>query len=133
MDITRSRRFIIAGTAAGIILIVSCSDDAPGSVDAATCNCPAAEPPLAGRIRQVTRSLEIGPNSTGLHSADCELGAQVLGGGCAGPEGIIKDIVIRQTRPSGGNVPGWSCDVRNNEPTPVTMQVMAFCLTPATN
>lgn len=132
MSIMRSRGFVIIGAITGGLLI-SCSDDTPGALDAGLCNCPAAEPPLDGRIRQMTRSREIGANEAGLVGVACDPGAHVLGGGCGGPDGIVADIVIRESLPNRGNVPGWYCSIRNNQSTPVTVHAMAFCLTPATN
>jgi hypothetical protein len=125
----RSFALIIAGLLAGVIAVVSCSDDSPGHADAAACECPAAEPPLSGRIRQVTVMQPVGANANGGQVAVCPAGAQLISGGCGGPVGSLPDIVIRQSLPSDGS-PGWSCDVHNNELTPVTIRVVAFCLVP---
>ena len=133
MNIMRSIGFVAAGVIAGGILVVSCSDDSPGDADAAMCDCPAAEPPLTGRIRQVTKEGQIGANDIGFLSVTCELGAQVLGGGCGGQSTAAPDIVIRQSIPNDGNVPGWVCDIRNNSLAPETVRATVFCLVPATN
>jgi hypothetical protein len=133
MNTMRSIGLVAAGVIAGAILVVSCSDDSPGAADAAMCDCPAAEPPLMGRIRQVTKEGQIGANTTDSLTVGCELGAQVIGGGCGGQAGAVpNDIVIRQSRPIDGD-PGWSCDIRNNSLAPETVRVIAFCLVPATN
>ena len=120
----------MTGMVAGIMLVISCSDDSPGNADAATCDCPAAEPPLDGRLQVVKATAEVPANSNGGQGAQCPVGSQYLGGGCGAINGQLPDIVLRQSAPSTSGR-GWYCEFRNNEPTPVTIEASVFCLVPA--
>ncbi len=74
---------LASGALACAALIVGCSDDSPSDVDAAVCDCPAAEPPLAGRVVSVRSSGNpIAPGSGGGAAADCPQGSTILGGAC---------------------------------------------------
>lgn len=129
MNIAKSCGLIVAGMVAGAMLVISCSDDSPGTADAATCDCPAAEPPLAGRIEAVTGTQEIPPNGIGGQSTQCPDGSVFLSGGCGTPDGSSPDILLRQSAPSTTGR-GWFCQFRNNENVPVTIQASAYCLVP---
>jgi hypothetical protein len=76
--------YLTSGVVAGVITVVACSDDSPGNVDAAdaACDCPAAEPPLAGRIVSVRATNLLAFGSSGLAGAECPTGATILGGAC---------------------------------------------------
>ena len=78
---------------AGVLLVVACGDDSPGDADAATCDCPAAEPPLAGRITVVHGTRLIPANGADLAEAVCPMGATLLGGGCrlAVPDSVFLE------------------------------------------
>lgn len=74
---------LLTGATACAVLIVACSDDSPPDVDAAVCDCPAAEPPLSGRIVAVrSNGNPIAAGSSGGAAAACPVGATVLGGAC---------------------------------------------------
>ena len=49
---TKGLMTLAAGVGVGIALVLSCGDDSPGDADAAVCDCPAAEAPLAGRVQE---------------------------------------------------------------------------------
>lgn len=120
----------------GMALVVSCADDSPGSADASNCSCPAAEPPLAGRVKFVTESGVVQPDSsTAARSAICPEGALVLGGGCENlPKGNIRNVTLRLSAPlvrDNGAIDGWTCVYFNNEAEPVEIQTSVACLMPA--
>lgn len=70
------------GVVAGAALIVACSDDSPTDADAAVCDCPAAEAPLAGRIVHVRAAGPLTAGGGGISAADCPAGATIIGGAC---------------------------------------------------
>lgn len=103
--------YLVGGFAVGIALIVACSDDAPGNVDAAdaaACDCPASEPPLAGRITRVRVDNTLSPGAGGGASAFCPAGAVALGGAC---EVAITDtnVVLLSSRFTAGTPAGYGC------------------------
>lgn len=69
------------------VTFAACSDDG-GQADAAGCTCPAAEPPLAGRIVQRSRLVTItaadgaGRHGFGQNGSPCLAGETLLSGGC---------------------------------------------------
>jgi hypothetical protein len=129
MRIASSVMSIVVGMIIGGGVMISCSDDSPSKADAA-CGCPAAEPPIAGRVVIVDQTQVIAANSTGLEGASCPEGAQLLSGSCkTDMENPIRDVTLQQS----GTSPlarGWNCFFRNNEATPVTIRVSAICLVP---
>lgn len=121
----------IATTAVGAVfgaaLVIACSDDSPPAADAAVCDCPAAEPPLAGRIVTVTNPVTVLANSGGGQSVGCPSGGTLLGGGCTRTSGA--ELIVAQSGPvpAGG---GWSCVWRNNIANDAMAIVHAICLVP---
>jgi len=99
---------LVAGFTAGVALVVACSDDSPGDVDAAVCDCPAAEPPLAGRITSARGTNPIMANDTAVASADCPAGAVVLGGSCEVMTGDAN-VVVMESRFTRGSLQGYQC------------------------
>jgi hypothetical protein len=118
---------LIVGLLAGVVLVVSCGDDSPGRVDAATCNC---EAPIAGRIVIVNQTQVIPGNARGGQGGGCPTGAILLSGSCT-TETInpLRDVTLEQ---SGfyEQEDGWNCEFKNNEATPVTIKVSVRCLMP---
>lgn len=120
----------VAGALAGVVLVLSCSDDSPGKVDAGACDCPAAEPPIAGRIMIVDTTQVIAPNGLGGTDAGCPQGARLLSGSCTtNAVNPRRDVTLQQ---SGfyTTEQGWTCEFKNNEATPVTIKASAICLMP---
>ena len=119
-----------AGLFAGIVLVLSCSDDSPGHADAASCDCPAAEPPLSGRITVVNQTQVIAANARGGQGASCPSGALLLSGSCT-TETInpLRDVTLEQ---SGFFMQenSWQCWFKNNEAAPVTIKASVRCLVP---
>ena len=122
---------LVAGAVVGALLVIACSDDSPGRADAASCDCPPAEPPIMGRITVASLTTEIAANDRGGQGVSCPAGAELLSGSCTtDPPSPIRDVTLKQ---SGfyGDASSWQCRFKNNETTPVTIKVSARCLTPA--
>jgi hypothetical protein len=124
---------ILAGALGGIVLVVACSDDSPARVDAATtCDCPAAEPPLAGRIMSVRGTGQLTPGTLGVAQADCPIGATILGGACevTTPDALIQVMSSRFGR---GSLQVFVCVWTAADATVAnTGTAEAICLLPAT-
>ena len=120
-----------AGVLAGIALVLSCSDDSPGHADAASCECPAAEAPIAGRITIVQQTFVVSANARGGIEGGCAPGATMLTGSCTTDTvNPLRDVTLEQ---SGfyAQENGWYCRFKNNEAAPVTVKVSIRCLNPA--
>ncbi len=123
---------VFVGAAIGIALVISCGSS-PGTADAAdVCNCPAAEPPLSGRVVRVKTTDDIPGTADHVNiRASCPMNSTVLGGSCrlAGPSGAMT---LRQSgideQPTGD---GWYCAFGNSSAQPVTVTATAICLNPA--
>ena len=120
---------------AGVALIVACADDSPGDVDAAdapvSCDCPAAEPPLAGRITRVRGDSVLPPNSGGVAVAFCPTGAAALGGACE-IQILDDNVVLMSTSFTPGDAPGYRCDWTTGGATMArTGTAEVVCLLPA--
>ena len=121
---------VLLGAAGATAFILSCSDDAPDDVDAAAaCDCPDAEPPLAGRIVRATANGPIEANSPATAQVVCPTGATLLSGTCALEENA-PDITLNFTE-AGTDLPGFVCGWNNPTNDANTMIVTAICLVPA--
>jgi hypothetical protein len=130
MRIPSSVVLLLAGMLAGIVLVLSCSDDSPGNADAATCDCPAAEPPVAGRLVRDSNTLIINPNTNGAQGAACPQGGLLISGMCTNePVTSGADLTLQQSG-TAGNGQGWTCWFKNNSAAPVTIRATAICLMP---
>lgn len=120
----------VAGVLAGVVLVMSCSDDSPGKVDAGACDCPAAEPPIAGRVVIVDTTRVAAANSLEGTEAVCPQGARLLSGSCTtATVNPFRDVTLQQ---SGfyTTEQSWTCKFKNNEATPVTIKASVICLMP---
>lgn len=131
----KTRTWIVAslfGVVLGAGLVIACSDDSPGDADAAVCDCPAAEPPLAGRIVAVKTQGEIAANSGGAVGAQCAPGATILGGGCSmmTPDNrvVLREARIDRTVPA---QPTYVCEWASPGAPANTGFAEAICLMPA--
>ena len=130
MNIAPLPVLVATGIAVGGACLVSCSDDSPGQADAA-CGCPAAEPPLTGRIQRVTDTSTMQANGDAVVTALCPDGALIIGGGCAtSPEGSVYDVVLRFSHQDDTGR-GWICLFHNNQATAVDIRSSVYCLVPA--
>ena len=141
MYVAKSILLLLSGATAGIAFVLACGDnlhlsadaaiDTPKTADAApVCDCPAAEPPLAGRFVVFSQLQVIAGNDTSLQSVACPVGTQLISGSCTTDFiNPIRDVTLQQ---SGfyGPPSGWNCFFRNNEATPVTIRVSVICLKP---
>lgn len=131
MTLVRPIALVVAGVVAGIAFVVACGDDSPGHADGGQCNCPAAEPPLEGRIQRVTGTATMPANDRAALTAPCPDGALILGGGCGtSPDSGVDDVVLQFSHQSDTGR-AWVCKFRNNMATPVDVRVSAYCLVPA--
>ena len=134
MKLSKTALVLAVGFVFGIAFALSCGDQSPSKADAATqqCDCPAAEPPLAGRIVRVVTDgvvpsmVQAGPVAT------CEIGTILLSGGCLARSTDPKYVLQSSTpAPDGTNPVAWACDYYNGTAAPVTSTAYATCLKPA--
>lgn len=145
MRVTQSMLLLVAGALAGVAFVLSCGDnmkasaradaaiDAPKLPDAApTCDCPAAEPPLAGRFTVVSNTVVIVANGSNGTSAACPVGSQLITGSCTQDlNNPIRNLTLQQSGFFENTPREWHCEFRNNEPFSVTIRVSVICLNPA--
>ncbi len=121
-----------AGVAAGIATVVSCGDDTH-KVDAATCDCAPAEPPLAGRLMWIDGAGTIPANGNGNSSASCPSNAiMAMAGQCLrDPFGGTGDAFLKESG-TANDPRAWNCVFTNKTAADVTVKVRVLCLMPAT-
>lgn len=127
---------LAVGAAFGVATVLSCSDDSPRHSDAATCDCPAGEPPLAGRIivqenLQMVGSAGGVDNGNGDAGAGCPPGAQLLSGSCTTTSLSLLDVTLKESGSLGSTQPGWRCSFHNNTNSPIQIRAAVTCLIPA--
>jgi hypothetical protein len=126
---------LAVGFIIGAISVLSCGDDNPKQADAATtCDCPASEPPLSGRITRATRQRAFTPMGYSNVIATCESGSIALSGGCfansTDSKYVLNSSYPYSTAPD-AQPSGWSCDYYNGTASPVTSTAYVTCLKPA--
>jgi len=150
MHIAKSILFMLSGATAGIAFVISCGDnwhlgadaavdataDAPKAPDAAPgCDCPAAEPPITGRLYFDSSIAGVDGNQEQSVGRFCPPGAIAISGSCKLSTPIFnprKDVILREAGLIYGPVPsGWRCTVRNNESETVLYEIFVLCLKPA--
>jgi hypothetical protein len=122
---------LIVGAVGGVAFVLSCGDGLPrvDAGDAGSCNCPAAEPPIASRIVERVAVLDVPANSMQQSNAvGCPPDAVVLTGGCDGGEGQVPNIILEQSAPGTG---GWHCSWRNPSNASISVRAIVHCLMPA--
>ncbi len=132
MRITSSVVLLLAGMLAGIVLVLSCGDDSPGNADAATCDCPTAEPPIAGRLVRVSSTEVINPGTNNSASEGCPEGGLLISGMCTHETASSGPDLTLQQSGVDDNLQHWNCWFKNNSASPVTIKVTAICLMPGT-
>jgi hypothetical protein len=124
---------VALGIVLGVGLVISCGQG-PSTADAAdTCNCPAAEPPLTGRVVQVTAKASILAGFSQSAVSVCPAGATVLAGGCR-LDALNPDVILVDDgplTPNDGTSIGWYCGWKNPTADTVNVTGFAICLTPA--
>ncbi len=125
---------LLTGAAFAAGLIVACSDDSPRPVDAATCDCPAAEPPIAARIVRVRGADGTLPaNSFTGASATCAAGATLISGWCdfENMPGTPPQLALVRAGSSPATPNVWACVWQNYNGGSATVHAEAACLMPA--
>lgn len=123
----------LAGAVCATGLILACSDDSPHEADAATCDCPAAEPPLGGRITTVRgNDATLAQSSPGQASATCPAGSTLLSGSChlAEDGGGATSARLLDGGPSAVEPNIWGCNWRNGPEFTATVHAEVRCLLP---
>ncbi len=124
--------YLVVGASFGLAIALSCSDDSPSDADAAACDCPAAEPPLAGRFMVVRSTSMLPPMALGGADASCPVGATLVTGSCFGSDGGVQVPLL-----SAGTVVGdtdfssWSCQWNNTTASEIEAVATVKCLMPA--
>lgn len=133
MKIIKSIVQLSIGAAFGVGMVLSCGDSSPRSTDAATCDCPASEAPIMGRVVAFEGTPQtLQPGEQGGMSAACMPGMQFLSGACtAGNPTVLEDIQVQQFGFDQATSV-WFCLFKNNKLTSVTVKATIFCLKPAT-
>jgi hypothetical protein len=131
MKIINSIVLLSIGAAFGIGMVLSCSNDSPYRSDAATCDCPASEAPLAGRLVVIEGELQtIAVGGSLAVGTTCIPGMQFLSGSCtAADPTTLEDITLIQF--GFDKTLGWGCAFKNNKLTPVQVKATVLCLKPA--
>ena len=121
---------LLTGSIFSAALIVACSDDSPHDVDAATCDCPAAEPPLSGRIMQVRGTdVDVAPNNGAAAGATCPANSILMNGWCEFVDGGAQAALVN-AGPSPSQPQTWFCRWNNYNAGIGTVHAVAFCLMP---
>jgi hypothetical protein len=136
MKIPKTVLVLIVGFVCGVVFVMSCGDQtSPARVDAASqqCDCPASEPPIAGRIIRVLSNRTLPAMESDGVVALCEPGTILLSGGCfarsTDPKYVLKSAYAG---PDGAADPrAWICEFYNGTAAPVTSTAYATCLKPA--
>lgn len=117
--------------AVALILVLACGDDNVGDVDAqATCDCPATEPPVAGRIVVETAMVPLPAGDSPGAVANCPAGSTLLSGGCRLQDGNAA-ITLNYSYGRIESTEAWTCRWRNDTANDNTGIVEAYCLMPA--
>jgi hypothetical protein len=123
------------GAAFGVGFVLSCSDNSPRRTDAATCDCPASEPPLAGRFVTVSGGITIPPNVVDGGGVVCPAGSQLITGSCTttilNDPGVANLVLLESGSFDPPAIPtSWHCEFKNNGATPVDVKATVICLKP---
>lgn len=135
----RAPLLILTGAFLGAGIVVACGDDSPADVDAQdaspTCDCPSAEPPLAGRITiddVFVVEVPLPANDSAGNGVTCPAGKTLLSGSCrlqtADPEVTLSEAGFNDATPG---LISWDCAWNNPTPRANTGIVRVMCLSPA--
>lgn len=132
MKIINSLLLVLSGAGFGVGLVLSCGDNSPRHSDAATCDCPASEPPITGRVIAIVGPpVTIQPGIPTAAGVSCDPGTQLLSGACqAANDTALEDITLQQSGPN-PQLFGWFCAYKNNTAVAVQVKAIALCLKPS--
>lgn len=134
---------LMLGAALGITLFFSCGDNLRVSADAAidapkmtdaipNCDCPATEPPLAGRFVMFSNRRDIPPNDFMIEDSYCPPGSKLITGSCTQSlPAPYSRLTLEQSGFFEDDSNDWVCWFRNHENTTVTIRTSVICLIPA--
>ncbi len=125
----------ILGAIAATSFLLACGDDTPATADAAAaCDCPAAEPPLDGRVvRRQSESTVLGGERKSRGST-CEEGETLLSGSCNSPSTVGLNLLRSglNAQQDMETTRTWVCTWENENPLdPAEVVTTVICLTPA--
>lgn len=133
MNIVKSIILMSIGAIFGIGMVLSCGDNSSHHSDAGTCDCPASEPPISGRITTIDSNLvTINPGAQGLAGITCNPGMQFISGSCTGANLTILDDIVLQQAGFDKATGSWACAFKNNKVVAVQVKATALCLKPST-
>jgi hypothetical protein len=127
---------VFLGISIGVAFVLSCDDDDSvrdaGADAAKDCNCPAAEPPLKGRITYVEAEKPLGGGPTSI-AANCEDGSFPIGGGCRLKMAVGQTVFLQSFptsgTPSNPDSGGFLCKTGDgNNPNNDIVIATAVCL-----
>ena len=120
---------MLGGAAMMAALILACGDDTNGA-DAATCECPVAEPPITnGRVVRVSSAPIDLPMGGGGGMAACPTGSVLLTGGCGLDAGGTERLF---TSAPASEPNTWLCGWDNTgAAVTAAAHAYALCLMPA--
>jgi hypothetical protein len=126
----------IGGLMAGVTLVIACDDGSAQTADAQVtqCNCPAAEPPLAGRvvIEDYFGVGRIEDDTVGLRfdaQRSCSNPRAILMTGLCTASGANHKLILEE---AGGVSNAWRCSWRKElGDGPVRLDIRLNCLNPA--
>jgi len=149
MHIARSFLLLMTCADSGIVLVLSCGDnlsvkasadaaiDAPQAPDTTpTCDCPAAEPPLANRWVEYGGIHVLDPDAEGNTTVYCKENERLISGGCAVLAPLpYQDVILRESGfVDAGTIDlrlAWRCSFRNTGTIQIYYRITAMCLKPA--
>lgn len=132
MKFIKSLILLSTGTAFGIGMVLSCGENSPQHSDAATCDCPASEAPIAGRATTIEGDLvSIGPGAQGLAAIACDPGMQFLSGSCTAAIHPVFDDITLQQAGFDKATSAWFCVFKNNKAVAVQVKASVLCLKPS--
>ncbi|MBE7448937.1 MAG: hypothetical protein HS111_08585 [Kofleriaceae bacterium] len=123
----------LCGAAFATVLILACGDDdssADARADAGACDCPAAEPPLAGRIVRVVGTQNVAGGGVGGTGVLCPTGSTLLGGGCKLADNATDPLFHLINAGTNGDGSGYRCTWQNSNSSGRDVIAEAFCLVP---
>ncbi len=123
----------VTGAFFATTLILACGDDdspTDARSDAGTCTCPAAEPPLAGRIVRVVGTQNVAGGGVGGTGVLCPTGSTLLGGGCKLADNVSDPLFHLINAGTNGDGSGYRCTWQNSNSSGRDVIAEAFCLVP---
>jgi hypothetical protein len=135
-DFVRKLAPVFLGISIGVAFVLSCDDDDSvrdaGADAAKDCNCPAAEPPLKGRITYVEAEKPLGGGPTSI-SANCGTDSIAIGGGCRLKMAVGQTVFLQAYTsapdPMEPSFSSYACQTGNgNNPNGDIIIATAVCL-----